>query len=198
MAIKKVAILVTIDTGEQSQSCYSGRSDKFPKGHNRLSVPGADETYVVGIHNSNANRTHNFMEMPNRDEMLDCAAHELGHVLSAVFEYPEGMMNDPRQLGELPYPWSTPNPEQKKRMIANEALAWKLAEKVRPNLDRDGAAKDLKSYTDNPHELDMNEIDTELAKMDPSKRKAAGAAVKGLRDLLNSDKMAKLLAEDAD
>src|SRR5277367_6786865 len=109
MAIKKVAILVTIDSGEQEDSCYSSRVDSLSgKARMKYQVPGADETYIVGIHNSSHNRPHSLMEAPNADEMLDCAAHELGHVLSAIFEKPNGMMNDPRQKEELTGLFATP------------------------------------------------------------------------------------------
>jgi hypothetical protein len=146
MAVKQVAILIRIDSGEQEQSCYSGRSDLFP-GNKKHEVPGADETYIVGIHNSNSNREHHFMEAPNKNEMLDCAAHELGHVLSAIFDLPGGMLNDPRQKGELQGLFAHPNSEQVKRILENETLAWKLAEKIRPELDKESARKDLDSYS---------------------------------------------------
>lgn len=196
MAIKKVAILIRIDTGEQERSCYSGRADKFPEGNSHaVSVPGADETYIVGIHNSSHSHERNFMEQPDRDEMLDCAAHELGHVLSGVFEYPEGIMNDPRQRGELPYPWSRPDAKQRERMLANEALAWKLAMKIRPGLDQGNAKDALDSYRRPQDASDGGLSLPDLDSIPANDREAARVAIGSLRELLNSPKVDKLLKE---
>lgn len=152
MAIKRVAILIQIDAGEQERSCFSMRSDT----NGGPDISGADETYIVSIHNSSIVRTHNVFEAPNRDEMLDCAAHEIGHVLSGVFELPGGIKDDPRTGKEITS-WNKPTPEQIQRILASERLAWDIGEKVRPQLNKAGRDKALSTYS--PEHYD--EMETE-------------------------------------
>ena len=145
MAIKRVAVMMTIDTGEHEQASGIVRSDRL-EGDLHVAFPGADETYMMYVNDDN---NVDGPGKPNKARMLDSAAHELGHLLTSVFKVKGGMHEDPRQRGEFrgmfsPEQQSTVN--QCERLWGNELLAWKIAEKIRPQLDTKFAAQSLDSY----------------------------------------------------
>jgi hypothetical protein len=204
MATKRVAILLTIDVGEQEKSCYSARLDD--ENHHHLGVPGADETYLVGVYNSNAHREHALLEQPNAGEMMDCAAHELGHVLSQTFKIPEAVA-DPRGVELLPTGpgrFPQPNADQIQRILAGEKKAWEVALQIRPSIDRVSMSKDLASYAPEgygPRMIEMAEdadgglVLPQLDKIPLKDRKGMKQGIAKLRDLLNSDKVTEMLAD---
>jgi len=146
MAIKQVAILMTIDDSPtRGDSCRTRRSDNNPVRPTRISVPGADQTYEVIVINDE-DRTPT---LTKEQQMLDCAAHELGHVLSSIFEVPGGMAEDPRTLGEFVgnrYAYEHPTESQQRRIYQNEKLAWEIGKKIRPEIDEDDMRTSLASY----------------------------------------------------
>lgn len=148
MAKKRVAILLEIDTGDKELSCAAVRTDHpSMKGLEAFEAcPGVDETYRVFINDSNEPGPQG---KPNKKAMLDAAAHEFGHVLSSVFRVPGGMHEDPRSNAEFlnkAVPFFSANKDQATRLYANEVLAWKIAEKIKPDLDQAEKARCLDTY----------------------------------------------------
>jgi hypothetical protein len=144
MAIKRVAILMEINTSEKEEASGCVRTDD--KGH--TSVPGADETYKIYI---NDDQEPGPEGKPNKYGMLTSASHEVGHVLSAIFKLPNGMHEDPRSTGEVTsmrqkYNPDSYSPDQKRRVYHNEKQAWEIARKVWPELDEEIAESCLNSY----------------------------------------------------
>jgi hypothetical protein len=130
---KKVVIFMDIDTTKQDSSAVrTGMpSPNMPE------VPGV-ESYTVYVRGDDG-----------FGKPIDSAAHELGHMLSSVFELPTGMKNDPRTTGELANNHGAPRTiNQMDRIYSNERLAWKLAEKIKPDLDPEDKQKCLDSYLD--------------------------------------------------
>lgn len=152
MAIKKVAILITIDTSEKEEPSGTTRVDlRKPE----KQVPGADETYYVFVNDSWNPGPEG---KPNKERMLDSCAHEIGHVLSSAFKVKGGMHEDPRAKGEfvdfLKASYATgefllpklASDDQKRRVFQNENMAWQIAEKIRPELNKESAAEALATY----------------------------------------------------
>jgi len=156
MALKKIAILMEVDIDEKEISCGTLRADKAPvPAIMRVQVPGADETYLVFIHDSDESKP---IGEGNVQAMVDCAAHEIGHVLSSVFKLPGGMLDDPRGNGELNTPelYNNPTLQQRQRIWNNEIMAWNIARKVRPQLDEAGVKRALDSYRERIPPPDMD------------------------------------------
>ena len=146
MAIKRVAILLEIDTGDKTNASGTCRSDQA----GGPSVPGADETYVVNI----TDGWHSGLDgKPNKAAMMDSCAHELGHVMSSVFKVKGGMHEDPRQKGEFKHIDSfdearrSMSADQAGRLWHNEELAWELALKIRPEVNREQMQEALDTYS---------------------------------------------------
>lgn len=141
MAKKKIVIFMTVDNDNHAE----------PSGTRLVDEPehqfkGADETYKVFVNDSDSNLG---TDVPSKQAMATAAAHELGHVLSSIFDLPGGMKQDPRQLGELVHVCCAAhgaNDEQRNRIRRNERLAWKLARKIYPNLAKENARLALATY----------------------------------------------------
>ncbi len=146
MAIKKVAILLTIDTSEKEEASATVRLDLPGSEHEGMGIPGADETYLVRVHDDT---TPGPEGKPNKAAMLDSAAHEIGHVLSSVFKMKGGMHEDPRTLGEFHDNrwWNQASVNQANRVMTNEKLAWDIARKIRPSINEEQIKAALETYT---------------------------------------------------
>jgi len=97
-----------------------------------------DETKFVVTVNTNA----------PKDKAVDLAAHELGHVLGAIFKTP-GWKADPRTVSPQDAAFMNvfgPSPRQRDGMVASEKEAWEIAEKVYPNLDKERKRWALSTY----------------------------------------------------
>jgi len=146
MAIKRVAILMQIDTGDKENPSATTRADVLENG---IQVEGADETYMIYVNDSHSPGRPG---KPNKQAMLNSAAHELGHVLSSAFKVSGGMHEDPRTMREFVGMGSLheirvrSTDEQKKRIHSNETLAWELAKKIRPEITDKQAQESLDTY----------------------------------------------------
>jgi len=145
MAIKKVAILLTIDTSKKTKGT-SGTARTDDK--SLISIPGADETYFVKVCDDMVPGPKG---KPNKYAMLTTAAHEIGHVLSSIFKVPGGMHEDPRSTGEITKPAEEMylddfTPDMAKRIYSNEILAWNIAKQIRPDLHEDEALAAMETY----------------------------------------------------
>ena len=135
---KRVVVFVDIDTTRDSNVSGAGIGTPFAMPDKVVAKTfGADEVYSVVINPD-----------PKGRSLVDITAHELGHILSAVYEIPGGMKQDPRTLKEeTANRWdNVPTVEQADRIWANEVLAWKLAEKIVPNLNKQDAKEALDTY----------------------------------------------------
>lgn len=153
MKHKKIAILITLNPDKKLEPSGTGRIDDkpgFPRGK-FPDVEGADEIYIVYV--TGQGSTQNALPVsPSRDfakflrflvspvadsEAMDSLAHELGHVMSNIFEVPGGMQDDPRSTGELRkgYTPKTATDEQQARVCFNEAQAWRFGKLIRPEID---------------------------------------------------------------
>ena len=130
---KRVVIYMDIDTEREGSSAV-GMGNPFPEGVDPL--PGV-ESYTVFVNKGS-----------DYGDAMDATAHELGHAVSAIFELPGGMKNDPRPQKEFNSRYDQVNLtlEQADRIWSNERLAWKIAEKIKPDLDKANAKRALDSY----------------------------------------------------
>ena len=145
--MKRIAILMEIDDGHDPEKfSYSVRSDTL-RSANHYQLKGAEQTYRVVVNEQEAHKINPGIE--SQDAVLDAAAHELGHVLSQIFNT-KAMLNDPRTKGEfvgMKCEHCEATPDQAARVYANEVEAWKHAEKMRP-VDQYSKNKTLKAYTE--------------------------------------------------
>lgn len=130
---KRVMILMDVDTDainrpSTSQS-FEMAGEPFVSMARDLGVEG----YFVSVY-------------PSRfgGNVVDSAAHELGHVLSDVFALPGGTKDDPR--GGAGLDRSKVTVEDATRMWSCEQQAWALAEKMRPDLDQIQKGQSLATY----------------------------------------------------
>src|SRR4029077_16941892 len=83
-----------------------------------------------------------------KDKAVDLAAHELGHVLGAVFHLP-GHDGDPRvsspEFAALLNMFG-PTPAMRDAMVESEEEGWALAEKIHPELDQERKRWALGTY----------------------------------------------------
>jgi hypothetical protein len=78
---------------------------------------------------------------------LTITAHEIGHILSGVFEVPGGLKDDPRAKGEIHC--NCPRcatPDQQRGIWNSEKMAWEIARKITPNLNEQDEKQSLASY----------------------------------------------------
>jgi hypothetical protein len=140
--LKRAIILVAIDPEEREDSSSTRLVPKEMLNVKENPALGdADEVYEVTVTALD----------PTQSDMLDTAAHELGHVLSAMFDLPGGMKDDPRTRGKVSLFTQVFGPEhlgeeERKRLKSNEVGAWNIGRKIRPELSLDKARKSLRTY----------------------------------------------------
>lgn len=122
---KRVLIAIEIDTTNTEASVVADMVDAWPETTPLLAELQGTEAYVVKVGGGDTG---------NGENALDSCAHELGHVLSAIFKVPGGMRQDPRTNKEitiLDNMLDNYSQNQVIRIWSNEQLAWALAEKIR-------------------------------------------------------------------
>lgn len=157
---KRVAILLLVELDEKIHPSAATRLDNKPGWEENPRgfphVEGAEEVYAIKLTGAdNSAGPRDFSEFLRKltapvdvKVAMDTAAHELGHVLSEVFEIPGGMQDDPRSKMEVTgSEWFEKlTPEQHNRLCLNEAQAWKIGQIIRPETDPNEPASALATY----------------------------------------------------
>ena len=139
---KRVTIELEIDTEAKGASGAGLVPPYLSNIWDSLDRPKPDERYTIRVAGP----------LTPAGKSVDVAAHELGHVLSGIFELPFGVKSDPRTpdakgVAEVGRGDGLDiSKDAAGRIWESEALAWKLAKGIWPQLSQREMEYSLESY----------------------------------------------------